>query len=351
MSHYEKIPELLDNLLACSMAEAARRVGISPSLPWKWLVQSRLGKPELQEIEFCGVLAPFHVHYSQNIPALTAHQIQQTALERARDGVLTDVFFQGVRQFERVLKPEYEGKTDDDLRFEVGPDFERECYVTVPTKQWLKPSDQLVIKMLESWHRKRYGAHQTIDVNYGGVLRLEKDAPAKPVIEHDKAADVFEDAPEEASERRGGHLALAAPAKSSQDFEERAASGEFDQAAVTFRDADGKPAALRPDIEELRRQAAELKKNGPVHRQPSHHVEIFKPDERDKAVTAEDSEPERPTLADHPRAYKVDPLFKPRPAPSYSRDERNVGQGKEGIGTGPDPEKIGGHQGFRMTQR
>lgn len=80
-------------------------VGISPSLPWKWLVQSRLGKPELQGIEFCGVLAPFHVHYSQNIPALTAHQIQQTALERARDGCMVDVFFQGVRQFSACSNP------------------------------------------------------------------------------------------------------------------------------------------------------------------------------------------------------------------------------------------------------
>ena len=186
-------------------------------------------------------------------------------------------------------------------------------------------------------------------MNYGGVLRLEKDTPIKPVIE--QAAQVFEEEPDENPEQRGGHLALAAPAKSSEDFEERAAAGEFDQAPVTFRDADGKPAALRRDIEELRRQAAELKKNGPVHKQPSHRVEIFKPDERNQAVTAEDEEPERPALADHPRAYKVDPLFKPRPAPSYSRDERNVGQGKEGIGTGPDPEKIGGHQGFRMTQR
>lgn len=154
-------------------------------------------------------------------------------------------------------------------------------------------------------------------MNYGGVLRLEKDAPAKPVIEHDKAAEVFEDAPEEESEQRGGHLALAAPAKSSEDFEERAASGEFDQAPVMFCDANGQPAALRPDIEELRRQAAELKRNGPVHRQPSHRVEIFKPEERDKAVTAEDSEPERPTLADHPRAYTVpksEPLRRPPPA-------------------------------------
>jgi hypothetical protein len=33
-------------------------------------------------------------------------------------------------------KPEYEGKSDDDLMFEIGPDYQDECYVTVPIKQW-----------------------------------------------------------------------------------------------------------------------------------------------------------------------------------------------------------------------
>lgn len=329
------------------MAEAARRVGVSPSLPWKWLVQSKLGKPELQDIEFCGVVAPFHVHYGQNIPALTAHQIQQTALERARDGCLVDVFFQGVRQFERVLKAEYEGMDEETLWLEVGPDWEKVCYETRPTKQWLKPSDALVIKMLESWNRKRYGAHQQIDVNYGGVLRLEKDVPAKPTIEATPA--VFEEVEDDNPEQRGGHLALAAPAKSSEDFEERAASGEFDQAPVKFRDADGKPSALRPDIEELRRQAAEFKRAGPKHRQPSHHVTIYKPDESDKAVVARDEEPEPQTLRDHPRAYEAPKLHPYRP-PVYSKPERDVGSGREGIGRGPDPEKIGPHIGFPMTR-
>ena len=347
MTHYEKIPALLDNLLSASMAESARRCGVSPSLPWKWLVQSKLGKPELQEIEFCGVIAPFHVHYAQNVPALTAMQIQQTALERARDGVLTDVFFQGVRMFEEVLRPEYEGRTDDDLMFEIGPDYRAVCYERVPTKQWLKPSDALVVKMLESWNRKRYGAHQTIDVQYGGVLRLEKDAPAKPIADQ-KTAAVFEEVEDE-EQQRGGHLALAAPAKSSADFEERAASGEFDQAPVTFRDADGNQASLRPDIEELRRQAAELRAHGPKHRQPSHRVEVFKPDESDKAVI-EDEEPEPQTLADHPRAYSVPKPNLYKGPPGYTKPERDVGSGREGIGRGPDPEKIGGHQGFPMSR-
>jgi hypothetical protein len=35
----------------------------------------------------------------------------------------------------------------------------------------------------------------------------------------------------------------------------------------------------------------------------------------------------------------------------HSRDERNVGEGREGIGRGPNPEKIGPHVGFRVPQR
>lgn len=344
MSQFDKVTDLLDCLLTTSMAEACRRVGIGPRTPWRWLVQSRLGHPELQAIEFCGVTAPFHAQV-QNAKVLMAHQIEASALERARDGVWVDTFFQGQRQYEKVLRPEFEGKTDDQLMFEVGADFKTVCYETRPTKTWLKPSDALVIKMVESWNRKRYGSHQTVAVNFGGVLRLEKDAPAK-VIEA-TTAEVFEEEPEEAAEQRGGYLALAAPAKSSEEFEERAAAGEFDQSTVTFRNAAGEKTALRPDIELLRQQAAELKANGPKHKQPSHHVAVGKPDAGEEA--------EKPaltpqTLEDHPRAYSVPTPTPPKPRPSYSKDERNVGTGKEGLGAGADPSMVQGHRGFSISR-
>ncbi len=117
---------------------------------------------------------------------------------------------------------------------------------------------------------------------------------------------------------------------------------------MTFRDADGKPAALRRDIEELRRRAAELKRNGPVHKQPSHRVEIFKPDDTDKAVVAEDEEPEPQTVRDHPRAYYVDKLQPPRKPQPYTGGD--MGSGREGLGRGPNPERDGPYQGFRMTK-
>jgi len=348
MSHFDRAPRLLDELLCGSMAEAARRVGISPSLPFKWVVQSKLGHPELQAIEFCGVVAPFHVHYGQNVPALAAQQVQQTALERARDGTLTDVFFQGVRMFERVLKPEYAGKSDDDLCIEIGLDFERECYETVPTKQWLKPSDALVIKMLEAWNRKRYGSHQTIDVNYGGVLRLEKDNPDKPKVIEQTTLAVFEEVEDEAEGHKGAHLALAPPAKSSADFEARAATGEFDQAPVTFLDANGQATSLRPDIEELRQQAAELRRNGPVHKRPEGKVQIFKPEDEPR-IEPQKPEPIPQTVADHPRAYGVPKPQAPRPVAPYTGG--TAGDGREGIGIGPDPRRDErGNVGFPMAR-
>ncbi len=57
MAHYDKIPALLDNLMTCSVAEAARRVGITPQTVWNYLVRSKMGDAKLQEIEFCGVVA------------------------------------------------------------------------------------------------------------------------------------------------------------------------------------------------------------------------------------------------------------------------------------------------------
>jgi hypothetical protein len=344
----EQVSEFLDALLCGTAAEACRRIGIEGHTPSRWLVQSKLGHPALQAIIFCDVVAPFHIHYSQNVPALTAQQVQQTALERARDGVLTDVFFQGVRMFERTLKPEYAGKSDDALMFEVGADFERECYETRPTKQWLKPSDALVIKMLEAWNRKRYGSHQTIDVNYGGVLRLEKDNPDKPQVIESTAAAVFEEVEDEAEGHKGAHLALAPPAKSSADFEARAAAGEFDQAPVAFLDANGQATSLRPDIEALREQAAELKRNGPVHKRPEGRVQIFKPEDEPR-IEPQKPEPIPQTVADHPRAYMVDKLSPPRPVAPYTGGTR--GDGREGIGPGPDPRRDErGNVGFPISR-
>jgi hypothetical protein len=309
MAHYDKIPQLLDHLITCSVAEACRRVGITPQTFWNYIVQSKLGHPKLQEIEFCGVVAPLHVCY-QNSKALASQMVEQNALERARDGCWVDVFYQGVRQYEKVKRAEYADYDDDDIEMIFGKDHVDEAYELKPTRQWLKPSDALVIKMLESWHKK-YRSHQQLDISFGGVLRLERpeERTATKTIEH--APQVFEDDADEA-EQRGGHLAIARPAKSSEELDKWAAQGEFNPAPVRFVSASGEETTLiapeRPDIAALRKQAAELKAKGPTHRQPE-----YKPD----ATEQPDDQPiptPAPDLRNHPRAYWA-PGTTPKPAP------------------------------------
>ncbi len=184
-------------------------------------------------------------------------------------------------------------------------------------------------------------------MNYGGVLRLEKDAKPEAAVIETTATEVFDGEAEDAPEQRGGHLALAAPAKTSDEFEARAAAGEFDPAPVVFRNASGETAALRPDIEALRRQAEALRQHGPKHPQPSHHVEVFSADDRsDKGVISQDGE----SLGEH-----YSPPLRPAapdvglPQPVTPRDVAAVGTGTEGVGIGPDPELVGRHRGFRVA--
>ncbi len=187
MSHYDKIPQLLDNLITCSVAESCRRVGITPQTFWGWLVRSRLGDQRFQDIEFCSVHAPLHVQY-QNSKTLAAQQIEASALERARDGCYVDVFFQGVRQYEKAKKAEYADMSDDEIDA-LG--LTNEAFEMRPTKQWLKPSDALTIRMLEA-HSKKYRSQQTIDVNYTGVLRVQHpEEQTTKTIEHQP--EVFEE--------------------------------------------------------------------------------------------------------------------------------------------------------------
>lgn len=303
---YDRIPELLDHMVTCSMSQACKRVGISRQSWWAWMVASAKGDPRFQAIEWNSITAPLHIQYN-NARALTAMEIERSAMENASQGFEQDVFFQGVRMFEKVLKPEYQEHADDleMLELIVGPDWESICYKMAPAKQRLKPSDALVIRMLEAHHPKRYGSKHTVDVKFGGVLRLDKPAQATTI----EATPVeFEEIDtDEDTEQRGGYLALATPAKTSQEFEARAAAGEFDHAPVEVEAADGSVTTITP----------EERKPDPLRR--------------------------------HPRAYMADTGERPpQPAPKYSTSRGS--EGKDGIGHGPDPHRLGKHVGFDVSQ-
>lgn len=319
---YSKIPELLDNLVDCSMSEACRRVGMSRQTFWSYMVRCSKGDPEFQAITWNGVVAPLTTHYN-NTKAIAAVQIERSAIEHARDGFEQDVFFQGQRMTERVLRPEYmEHEGDEDmLELIAGPNWKDVCFKTVPAKSRQKPSDALVIKMLESHMPKKYGSHQTVDVRLGGVLRLDqqqqaapKEVEAQPVSFEDAVVDEGQQV-----ERRGGYLALATPAKTSDEFEARAAAGEFDHVEVEVEAADGTTTIM---------SAAELEPPPAVEKPLNYADPVMR----------------------NPRAYMASTGAKPpQPRPNYTKGEAMVGTGKEGIGMGPDPHKLGKDMGFNVT--
>lgn len=154
----------------------------------------------------------------------------------------------------------------------------------------------------------------------------------------------------------GGHLALAAPAKSSTEFEARAAAGEFDQAPVTFKNADGQPAALRPDIEALRQQVAELRAKGPKHPFPvGPHGQRLPPTSANLGGTVGARPDDKLPVIEPPLPYwrKPVPPIVPGPMPPQrprlTNEEALVGTGAEGVEEGIDPSEIGGARGFKMA--
>jgi hypothetical protein len=240
MSHYDRVPDLLANLVASpSIAEACRRTGMTPATHWNYLIRSKQGDPLFQEIEWHGVKAPYWQHVA-NTRVLAAAAIEQAALDRALNGCWVPSYFKGEPVFETNEK--FLGWTDEEMRaLDYDPVRDRFVWEGDPPRRkqvmvWLKPSEQLAIKMLESWH-KRYRPHQQVDVNFGGVLRLDrpdertrsKTIEAKPLLDDD----------DDVGEQRGGHLALGRPAKDSAEMDKWNAAGEFKPQPVTFVDAEG----------------------------------------------------------------------------------------------------------------
>ena len=237
MAKHRQIIELLDAaVLHPSISGSkgcAARVGISPKSVFRWLIQSRMGHPKFQEIEWHDTVAPFHIHFERHARALTSVEIQQSALDMAVNGTDEQVFFQGQRMHERRLLP---GLTAADVKW-MGDD----AYELVPTLNHRHPPVALVTKMLEGWD-KRYQPHQSISVEYGGTLRLERGKKKAA-----QTKQVFEPAEPEAN-HRGGYLALPKP-PTPEELSQRETAGDFAPSAVKFVDASGVETVLSAPTE------------------------------------------------------------------------------------------------------
>lgn len=243
MSHYDKVIEILD--LAAqgyNYAEIGRKLNIAPKTITNYLIRSRQGDEAFASVIWHDVAAPFHHHLLVNARALIGQNIIQSAHERALHGVETDVFFQGQRQYERVIDTEKYPDWKPVDEFGLPNDEPGDLYITKPVKQWLKPSDALVLRMMEAYD-KRFQPGQSMTVNYSGKLTLRRpEENAKPVI--DATAASFE---EVAEGERPALLALQRHATSSEEFDKWTQQGDFDPAPVDVVAADGTTHTLQAD--------------------------------------------------------------------------------------------------------
>lgn len=254
--HYHRASEMLDHLITCSASEMCRRLHIAPKTFWNYLVQSKLGKEQLQNITWCNVAAPFHIHVQQNLPALQAAQVRQSVLEKARDGVWTDSFFQGHKQYQQISKRQHDDEVLFGLRAEGDFDLYDDDGNRVPERVWLKPDAATSLAILSAYD-KRFRSHSTVEHQLGGVLRLAREptggahgnAPATKVVDVQSAhlgaqSQGMLDDEDQTTASQPAHLALAAPAKDAAEMDELIKANAFEPTAVDFVDASGKRTTL-----------------------------------------------------------------------------------------------------------
>ena len=318
------IPQLLDQLVKTpSIAQACRALDIHRNTHHSWYVQSMRGDPRLQRCRWHGVIAPYHVHV-ENTKILAMNEAEGNAIARVKDGYDSDVFFQGMRMHEKVRNPKYADWTDVDVEL-MGepPDY----WLTVPTKQHNKPSDQLTLGMLGPW-KPKYRKQSDVQVNIGGVLRLVR--PEDYAKQPQQVTDATFEEIESDKDERGNKLALAPPARDQNEMTRREAAGEFDHVPVAFVDASGKRVEIqaaadplapqpddRPDIAELKRLAQQKPKN-PFPLDASGHRTL----PNIKGFTADDAVPDRVTGANQKETR------------ANARPASQPGSGREGLGYG-----------------
>lgn len=224
-----------------SIVAAAKAAGVSVASVFAWLKSSKEGDPRYifswQDRD-----APFHEHCN------TARQmgialLQSVALNLATEGFKEASVFQGQLQY--AIDPKLVGVPDDQLfmLYGVYDRYKRNEQGEVqPLLIQRAPNTQLITKLLGDFMPKQHGEHSSVEVNYGGIVRLERkgEAAAPKVIEHNSTEAFLPQGGDEAAEiEERPALAVGRSATSSAEFDDWAAQGEFAPPPVTYTKADG----------------------------------------------------------------------------------------------------------------
>jgi len=210
----ELLCEILDLMaLGKSQTEIARRVACSPVTIYRFIQRSKAGDPEFV-VTWSDVEAQFAVH-ARSAERMSCALIESQARAFALEGFSEPVVFAGELKY--AIDPKLVGVPDEmlDILFGVTDRYLRIDGEVQPLTVRRKPSDALVLKMLSAHFPKTYADKSSVDVNVGGVLRLqrpdERYAPMK-TIEHQPDGEFTLDDGDDAIQSSHGQLAVGRPA-------------------------------------------------------------------------------------------------------------------------------------------
>lgn len=248
---HENLVAVLDSLTNNpKVSVAARRVSVSTMTVYRWLKLSADGAPEFQNISWCGEVGSFHQFFEYAQRAFI-NTIEQTAKHNATgfDEVVTH---DGEIQYQ--VDPKLVGLDDETMTMLGYADkYLRIDGKVQPLTVKRKPSDALVLRMLAAHKPEIYGEHSTLSVNMnvGGVLRLQRPDEMTKTIEHQAGETFALDAAvtdDDKAAKTSTMLALGRPARTSAEFDKWNANKEFAAAPVTFVAADGTRTVTKAEL-------------------------------------------------------------------------------------------------------
>jgi hypothetical protein len=160
----ENFTLVLDNVLKwCSIEKAAAASNIDSWTIGRWRIRSENGDEPFQEVEYRGLIQPFHIHFEVCILNST-DEIESNFRANARDGYFRPIIWHGEYQYEPDEAAEGMSTKEFADALDLGlawPDKKRRTFneatgqwERVKMMEWIAPSVDAQMKILSSWSDK-----------------------------------------------------------------------------------------------------------------------------------------------------------------------------------------------------
>jgi hypothetical protein len=198
-----------------SLGKAAAHAGVDSWTVGRWRKRSEDGDEGFQEVEYRGIIQPFHRHVEDCIEH-SIDEVESNVRASARDGVKRPVVYRGEYAFEPDEFAESLNEKDLADMVELGvcwADKKKRVYneatetwERVKILEWIQPSVDLQIKVLSSWS-ERYADKRSLKVDMDvrqslGVTVIKNASLAPPPMQleiiNEPIADAINEATSEA---------------------------------------------------------------------------------------------------------------------------------------------------------